>query len=167
MPWSERFGICFGPPFAMSRFRMREDGLIAYRMKKMDRRGNTVLVLSPDELMMRLASLIPIPRRQTHRLFGVFGARSKLRTRIVNKVTRRRPRGCREEHPATEPYRHAIPWRDLLKRVFGVDALKCNKCGAVMTVVAAIEDKEEAARYLAHAGLKADTLIRGPPVPAA
>ena len=79
----------------------------------------------------------------------------------------RAPRRCKDNIRGAEPYRHAIPWRNLLKRIFGVDALKCLACGAIMTVVAVIEDRAEAACYLAHMGLKADTLIRGPPEQAA
>ncbi len=71
--------------------------MVAYRMKKMDREGATVLVMSPLELLARLGSLIPIPRRQTHRLPGVFAARSKLRSRVVVKSTKRRPKGKKED----------------------------------------------------------------------
>ena len=156
------------PPFALGRLSLRDDGMVAYRMKKMDRKGNTVLVMSPMELLARLGSLIPIPRRQTHRLFGVFAARSKLRSRVVVKSTRRRPRGKKEDiRELGVQYRQPIPWRDLLKRIFGVDSLRCPKCGRTMQVVAVIEDKDEAARYLAHMGLKEDKLIRGPPIIAA
>lgn len=152
------------PPFALGRISLRDDGMVAYRMKKMDRKGNTVLVMSPMELLARIASLIPIPRRQTHRLFGVFAAKSKLRSQLVVVKMKRRPRGKKEDiRELGVNYRQPIPWRELLQRIFGVDSLKCPKCGRRMEVVAVIEDKAEAARYLAHVGLKADALIRGPP----
>ncbi|MEW5855490.1 MAG: transposase [Myxococcota bacterium] len=58
-------------PLALGRLKMRPDGMLTYRLKKADRRGNTVLVLSPLELMARLSSLIPAPGHPTRRLFGI------------------------------------------------------------------------------------------------
>jgi hypothetical protein len=40
---------------ALSRLKVREDGVLTHRLKRPDRRGNTVLVLAPDQLPMRLS----------------------------------------------------------------------------------------------------------------
>ena len=84
------------------------------------------------------------------------------------KSTKRRPKGKKADiRELGVPYRQPIPWHDLLRRILGVDSLRCPKCGRTMQVVAVIEDKDEAARYLAHVGLKEEKTTRGPPVQAA
>ena len=40
----------------------------------------------------------------------------------------------------------------MLKRVWGIDAPECPKCGGRMTALAVVEDAAEAARYLANTG---------------
>ena len=40
----------------------------------------------------------------------------------------------------------------MLKRVWGLDALECPKCGGGMTALAVVEDAAEIARYLQHTG---------------
>jgi hypothetical protein len=52
-----------------------------------------------------------------------------------------------------------LPWSELLKRVFGVDALLC-KCGRPMHVLAAITDPAIASRILACIDLP----TRAPPL---
>ncbi|MEW5851231.1 MAG: transposase [Myxococcota bacterium] len=98
------------------------------RMKKPDRRGNTVLVLDAMALMARLAALIPAPRRQTHRLFGVLGPASTLRRHIVPVPTHRQGRAEGHSHDEQPPdYKQRIPWAELLRRTFDVDALECPR----------------------------------------
>ncbi len=53
-----------------------------------------------------------------------------------------------------------LPWAELLQRVFGLDALRCPRCGAGMRVVAAIEEPEVARRILECLDLPA----RAPPL---
>ncbi|MEW5852770.1 MAG: transposase [Myxococcota bacterium] len=76
-------------PIALLRLRMRPDGMVEYRMKKADRRGNTVMVMHPVDLLMRLCSLIPAPGRPTRKYFGVLAPRAKLRADMVPRVTAR------------------------------------------------------------------------------
>jgi hypothetical protein len=57
------------------------------------------------------------------------------------------------------PIPRRLPWADLLKRVFGVDALRCQ-CGNSMRVLAAITDLAVARRVLTCMALPA----RAPPL---
>ena len=43
-------------------------------------------------------------------------------------------------------------WAQLLARVYGVDALRCERCGARMRIIAWITDEEVIARILRHVG---------------
>jgi hypothetical protein len=46
-----------------------------------------------------------------------------------------------------------IPWAELLRHGLGVDALRCPKCSATMTVVAVVKEPDECRRYMEHAGI--------------
>src|SRR6266545_317386 len=52
-----------------------------------DRGGSLWLVLTPDELVARLATLVPPPRVHAVRYHGVFAAHSKVWRRIVPQPT--------------------------------------------------------------------------------
>jgi hypothetical protein len=160
VPRLNQYSLLRGP-LALSRLKQREDGLLTYRLKRPDRRGNTVLVLSPDPLLMRLASLIPAPGTPMRTSFGVLAAGSKLRRRVVPRPTHRRgtQHGC-----APAPTQSAVKWAELLKRVWGVDALACPKCQARTEAMAVVENPGEIARYLAHTGeTTVYPRVRGPP----
>ena len=114
--------------------------MLTYRMKRADRRGNTVLLLTPIELLARLASLIPAPRRPQRRFFGILAPRARDRAEVPPVPTHKRP--CHQAKPDSEPdavpntikpYAQPIPWSLLLARVFGLAALCCPKCQATMT----------------------------------
>ncbi len=71
--------------------------------------------------------------------------------------------------PNDSPIRRAskLDWAALLKRVFGIEILRCARCGAGMRVVAFITDRKASARILNHLGLPSRLpplgKARGPP----
>ena len=76
------------------------------------------------------------------------------------------PKNC---HPTRKaPTR--VPWAELLRRVWDLDALRCERCGGRMQPVALVLDPAEAERYLRHTGeftpLPAPARSRGPPAAA-
>jgi len=153
-------------PLSLARLKERPDGMLTYRMKKPDRRGNTLLVMTPLELLMRLSSLIPAPRHPTRKFFGILASGAKDRRRVVPKPTQRREKHA---HPETgtpgPPVASPVKWADLLRRVWGLDALDCPRCHGRMTPIAVIENPEEVARYLAHTGqLTVHRRARAPPL---
>jgi hypothetical protein len=50
------------------------------------------------------------------------------------------------------PSTHRLDWAALLKRVFGVDVLKCSRCQGQMRVIACIEEHDVAKKILVHNG---------------
>jgi hypothetical protein len=50
------------PAFSLKRLSLREDGAVVYRLQRPDRRGRTALVMTPIELLARLAAILPAPR---------------------------------------------------------------------------------------------------------
>ena len=75
---------------------------------------------------------------------------SKDRKLVVPKATHRKRAHAHPDH--VTPTASPVKWAELLKRVWGIDALKCPKCDRRMTALAVVEDAAEVARYLAHTG---------------
>ncbi len=159
------------PPFALQRLSQREDGRLVYRMKR-PRAGSLFLLLTPDELLARLATLVPPPRVRSLRYHGIFAPHSKVRERVVplpepvaqaaTPAPRKRLTG-KPERPArarevARTYR--IPWADLLAKVFEIDVLACPECRGRMVLIAFIAEPTVAKRILDHLHLDST----GPPL---
>jgi hypothetical protein len=57
-----------------------------YRLRRPLTTRETSLVLSPLELLSRLAALMPPPRRHSIHYYGVLSAHAKLRERVIEKA---------------------------------------------------------------------------------
>jgi hypothetical protein len=107
--------------------------------------GTSHLVFSPLDFLARLASIIPVPRKNLIRYTGVLGARSKLRSSIVPK-----PKPSHNQKlPLKRPAR--LKWHELLKRTFRINVLKCF-CGGLLELAATITDPRQIRRYLIGIG---------------
>lgn len=160
------------PPFALHRLSRGEDGLLVYRMKR-PRGGSLFLVLSPDQLLARLATLVPPPRVHGLRYHGVFAPNSKVRSRIVPAAPE--PSSPPPVAPSAAPSPSArspshakpkssrtyrVPWAELLRKVFALDVLACPGCTGRMQLIAFIAEATVARRILDHLGLDST----GPPL---
>jgi len=113
------------PPLSHPRLTANVDGTLVLALKTPWRDGTSHLVLSPTELLCRLAAIIPPPRSHLVTYHGVLAPASKLRSGIVPGTPRSRT-GC--EHSGERPGERWIPWAVLLSRCFNVDGLKCPGC---------------------------------------
>ena len=172
------------PLFALDRLTQGEDGRLVYRMKR-PRGGSLWLVLEPDELLAKLATLVPPPRVHGMRYHGVFAPNAKGRGRAVpevDEVVKRcggppaprqqekateapalpqaSPLASSADRPARSPREYRVPWAELLRKVFSADVLNCPDCGGRLQVVAYIAEETVARRILEHLQLDAT----GPPV---
>jgi hypothetical protein len=68
------------------------------------------------------------------------------------------------EAPTVAQRKYRQTWAMLIRLVYEVDPLKCNKCGWLMQVVAIINDRAMAKAILIRAGLWQDLAPRGPPI---
>src|SRR5438132_871262 len=82
------------PPLAQERLSRLPDGRLAYRLKRPITGRGEVLVLSPSELLRRLAALVPPPRSHLVRYHGVFGPASEWRSQIVPRPPESRTAPC-------------------------------------------------------------------------
>ena len=122
--------------------------------------GTTHLQFTPEQFIRRVMALIPPPRSNIIRYYGVLGARHKNRKIITSKVTKKAVKECK-----TVIYR--TPWAELMKRVFKVDVNLCGNCGTKLELIASITSPIICKKILDH--LKYDsanvceTPARSPP----
>jgi hypothetical protein len=92
------------PAFSLARLRVRRDGFVSYRVKKVSRHRVTERVMTPIETLARLAAIVPPPRYPLLRFHGVVAPRHRWRDRIVPRPPVR-PAGsptCKAELPELE-----------------------------------------------------------------
>ena len=77
------------PPIAADRLRLTTEGQVLLRLKRRWADGTTHLVFDPTELPERLAAITPRPRINLVLYYGVLGARSAWRARVVPGPTAR------------------------------------------------------------------------------
>jgi hypothetical protein len=71
------------PPVATERLSRLEDGRLLYRLKHRWRDGTTHVVFEPQELVEKLAALVPPPRFHLVRYHGILGPCASQRDRVV------------------------------------------------------------------------------------
>jgi len=74
---------CARPPVAVERLEGLPDGRVLYRLKRPWRNGATHVVFQPQELLEKLAALVPAPRAHSVRYSGVFAPAAVWRPLIV------------------------------------------------------------------------------------
>jgi Putative transposase len=101
--------------------------------------GTGPLLLTPLQLIDRIAALVPPPRIHRHRYYGVLAPHSPLRAAVTALATPAAtapaapppiPAGPADEAAHRRAARYA--WALLLARIYEVFPLRCPKCGAAM-----------------------------------
>ena len=189
---------CARPPFAMDRLR-KEGTALGYRCAKQhsepgsDKRGAKAdeLHLTPQELIDRIAALVPPPRTHRHRYFGVLAPNSPHRAAAValaapakKVVVQAYPANISDGAPRAVPLGHSSPptpdpvppkrskahylWAVLIARIYEVFPLLCPMCGGQMRLIAFITEGTQIRRILDHIGVDSEpphiSPARGPPL---
>ena len=150
------------------------DGRLRYQLKHRWKDGTKAVIYEPIELVERLAALVPPPRFNIVRFYGVLAPASSLRRYIIpedKSDIMPAHQGClaKAEIPAadeaaTKPKQGKKPknysWAQLLKRVFEVDVLICTRCGSKMRILCAIHPPNAIQKILTCLGLPS----RAPPI---
>jgi len=167
---------CARPAFTLERLRQIDPERLVYESNKPGTGGKVSVLLTPHQLLDRLAALIPLPRRHRHRYYGVLAPNSPLRPAVTALAAA--PESARDEGKA-ETERKETPisqaacyvWALLIARIYEVFPLLCPQCGGTMKIIAFIAfiDEGEAIReILAHVGEPVDppriAPARGPPL---
>ncbi len=139
------------PPLAAGSLTQISDELLSFKLKTPWSNGTTHILLSPIELIEKLAALVPRPRQNGVRYFGVFAPNAKDRDKIVPAgMLKEKETNVDDETPVPKKYR--LTWAALLKRVFNLNLERCDHCGGKMRVVAAVTDPSSISRYLEGTG---------------
>ncbi|MBD07040.1 MAG: hypothetical protein CME24_22165 [Gemmatimonadetes bacterium] len=102
--------------------------------------GTWQLILSPQELLEKLAALVPPPRLNLVRYHGVLAPACPDRSQIVlGRSELTQVEGC-QHGGAGERRCHRVAWAKLLARVFQYDVTVCPTCGGHMKIVAALTE---------------------------
>lgn len=165
------------PPFAQDAIEALDDERVRVHFKAPTRTGRRYTDISRDTFLARLAALVPPPRFNLVRYYGVFASQHKLRKAVAPKVKQEgvrqlklfemscsldaegleafrfvKQKGCEQE--AKAPSR--IAWAKLLARVFEIDVTRCSGCGGRLVLLEMVGSFERL-RELEGA--------RGPPKP--
>ncbi len=150
---------------------------LIYHLSKPQPDGRTDLMLTPLELIDRLAALIPPPHTHRHRYHGVLAPNATLRVAVTalareasNDAQQQRCQENKDTEDAVEalwrsPARYL--WAMLLARIYESAPLACPQCGADMRIIAFVTDGVSVRRIVTHIGEPTDppriTPARGPP----
>ena len=145
------------PALAAGRLRLLKDGQLSFALKTPWSNGTTHLLLSPHELLEKLAALVPPPRLNLIRYHGLLAPNARDRDRIVPGADDE-PETTGESAP--QPCPHRLSWCQLLARVFSIDVSQCPDCGGRMKIIAALTEPASIRSYLEGVGLPA----RPPPI---
>ncbi|MGF1528493.1 MAG: transposase [Candidatus Competibacterales bacterium] len=165
------------PPFAADRLEERDARRLIHHLPKPGADGRTQLILSPLELIGRIAALVPPPTQHRHRYYGVLAPNSPLRP----AVTALAPAPVAPE-PASKPAVEAAAddppvtigrspardlWAMLLARIYEACPLTGPQCGAEMRIIAFIREGVDVRAILEHIGAPVTpprvASARGPP----
>ena len=158
---AERERLCryiLRPARCGQRLSLLPSGDVIFTLKKTWSDGTRYLVFTPMELIEKLAVLVPPPHKHLVTYHGVLSSAAKWRKEIVpggqapakEAEPKEPPDGVEPKLEAMRPRR--LLWAQLLQRTFGLDVLKCPKCGGKMKMVAAILDPVEIARLCENLG---------------
>ena len=147
------------PALAAGRLRILAEGQLSFALKTPWSNGTTHLLLSPHELLEKLAALVPPPRLNLIRYHGILAPSARDRGRIVPGEDDY-PEARSASGGSSCP--HRLSWCQLLARVFAID-LACAACGGPVKIVAALTEPASIRSYLEGVGLPA----RPPPMASA
>ena len=123
------------PPVANGRLRFVDEETLAFSLKGPWADGTCQILLSPQELLEKLAALVPPPRLNLVRYHGVLA-------------------------PASPDRDHRVSWAKLLARVFQYDVTVCPSCAGRMKIIAALTAPSAVEAFLNAVGLPS----RAPPI---
>ena len=155
------------PPVAEDRLSFSPDGAVLVRLKTPWRDGTSHIALEPQELLEKLAALIPRPYVNLIVYHGVLAPNAKWRREVVRFGCAQVQRESSVISPRKLTGSYNCTWAELMRRGLDIDVLECPDCGGGLRFVAAIMSSSAIRRILRHLGFPADPVefapARAPP----
>ena len=160
------------PPFALEHLHPLDAGHLIYHNPKPRSDSPRDLVLTPLELIDKIAALIPPPRAHRHRYYGVLAPNSPLRAAVtalasMPVIVPQPVETSEADAPPRCTASHYL-WAMLLTRIYEALPLVCPICQAQMRIIAFITDAGTVRKILDHLGESAQppriAPARGPPL---
>ena len=150
------------PPLAAGRLQILSAQQVAFSLKSIWSDGTYQIVLSPEEVLEKLAALVPPQRLNLVRYHGVLAPNAADRAQIVPGPSAGEETDAVGSESETIPAqrRHRLAWAVLLARVCPFDLTVCDRRGGEVKIVAAVTDAGSICKYLKVVGLPA----RAPPI---
>jgi hypothetical protein len=151
------------PAISHDRLTLLEGDRVRLTLKTPYFDGTTHLILEPEELISRLAALIPRPHKNQLVYHGVLAPNARLRSQVVRygreaaaaestTVCTHDPAGAATA--AKHPSRPNPGWAQLMQRAFDLDVLRCPRCSARLRLCSLMTDRSAARHILRHLGLR-------------
>lgn len=156
------------PPVSVERvvYDERSGRVLVKSCKKMN--GQRPVKAGYDALTFLALMALQVPPAGTHmvRYYGYYSTRSRAKRR--EQVDSQDPsdvKAAPKEVPSPEAKARKARWAELLRLVFEVDPLTCEKCGGQMKIISFITPNQPAVleKILDHLGEPSVPLARGPP----
>jgi hypothetical protein len=189
IPGWDRHGLerlvryCARPPLSQGRLGRLNAETLVYNLRRPTPGGHTELILTPLELLDRLAHLLTPPRLHKHRYCGVLAPNARLRRAVTasagpagatlqllrearqkmglpeGEMTAAPSQACssNQDEPRSAILRAAARcWALLLARIYECLPLCCPRCGQPARIIAFILDPPVIERILTHIGEPAE-----------
>lgn len=154
--------VCRG---AIPKDRISQDksAQVVLKLKSPYTDGTTHIKFTPEQFIKRIIALIPPPRVNLIRYYGVLGARHKKRSQVTSMA---RAKKIKKTDKKKKKIYHT-PWAELMKHVFHYEVDICDNCGSKLKFIASITSPIECRKILKHINID-DTEVsadppRGPP----
>ena len=167
---------CARPPFALAHLHQRDAEHLVYRNPKPAHTTApgarpAALVLTPLELITKIAALVPPPRAHRHRYYGVLAPNAALRAVVTALAPAAVSPAPTSAASSEEPRHRAVArylWAMLLARIYEAFPLSCPICHASMRIIAFVNDLTAVGKILDHIGESTQppriAPARGPPL---
>jgi len=163
---------CARPPFALKHLHPLDAEHLLYHNPKPRSDSPRDLVLTPLELIDKIAALIPPPRAHRHRYYGVLAPNSPMRAAVtalasLPVIVQPLSEATTADAPPHRAASHYL-WAMLLARIYETLPLVCPLCQSPMRIIAFITEGSSVRKILEHLG--ESTLppkvapARGPPL---
>lgn len=163
---------CARPPFALEHLHPLDAGHLVYHNPKPRSDSPRDLVLTPLELIDKIAALVPPSRAHRHRYYGVLAPNSPMRAAVTAMAAMPVIVPLPVEATTADASHHRAAshylWAMLLARIYETLPLVCPICGAQMRIIAFITDADTVRKILDHIGESTQppriAPARGPPL---